>query len=145
MNTEERIKAHQEAAAILQQIHALQAKYDKHMDGITADHVAPKQSPAGNYRRPQEIQTTPAPDNGFDVKAEKISADQLRKLFATLGGHGIKDEDTAKLVIKGYIKQHHGLELESTRDVPKGYAVGMIDEFENSTKDEILEKYEVPF
>lgn len=82
----------------------------------------------------------------FMVGVDPISDAQLRKIFATLGGLGIKDNDTQKQIIYGLIAdQHDGYIIKSTTELSKAWAIGLIDVLEKSRADDLLLKYETPF
>lgn len=68
-------------------------------------------------------------DELYNAGEEKASDAQKRMIFALLGTeHGIANDEDKKAVIVGIIKQqHNGWVLESTKDLSKTWATGVID------------------
>lgn len=77
----------------------------------------------------------------YEAGVEKRSDAQMRMIFAILGNHNLRGENEQKQVIWGVIaEQHHGETLDSTKNLSKAWATGLID-FLNKAKPGTLNKY----
>lgn len=95
-------------------------------------------------------QTTPLSESEawalYDAGVEKRSQSQMNMIFALLAKFDIKDEPSMKAALWGIIKQQHGdmVVPESTKELSKAWASGVIDYLTKATKKD-LDQWVVPF
>jgi len=91
---------------------------------------------------PEEPKQTPAEAMAvYDAAMPKITESQARMIFGMLTrDHGIVPVEDKKAIIHGIVKEEHGVEIESTKELSKVWAGDVITHIQKA-KTEDLMKY----